>query len=172
MRNRLARLSARIARVHSGQILRSTTNGKLYHGTSGSAGDIGHYLLHSSAPSASSNTRVLDEVVSRTAIATAAARLASRKLAPHLLKSVGKDPANITAGGLGEAIANGDSHVERLVRRRCHILGAALSNLVDFLNPEMIVLGGGLADKIPAIVRAEVEAGVQRNAKRDPKRVL
>src|SRR5262249_19035732 len=70
-------------------------DGKLYHGTNGSAGDIGHYLLHTSAPSAGSNTRVLDEVASRTAIGKAASRLASRKLAPYLLiKSVGKDSAN------------------------------------------------------------------------------
>jgi glucokinase len=139
-------------------------------GKNGSAGDIGHYLLHTTVPSAQS--QFLDDVASRTAIAQAASELASNKRAPHLVESVGTDPQDITAGALAESIAHGDTHVEKLVRSRCYTLGVALSNLVDFLNPEMIVQGGGLSDKMPAIVRGEVEAGIHENSKQDPKRAL
>src|SRR5262249_15167533 len=106
----------------------------------------------------------LNDVASGTAIAGAAATLAARKLAPHLFKLSGTDVPNVTSGILAEAIAKGDQWIEKLVRSRCHILGIIRSNLVDFLNPEMIVLGGGLTKAIPAIVRAEVEAGIHAHS--------
>jgi hypothetical protein len=35
-----------------------------------------------------------------------------------------------------------------------------LSNIVDFVNPEMVVLGGGFIDAMPEIVREEVQEGI------------
>src|SRR5687768_685089 len=50
--------------------------GKLYRGANGSAGDIGHYVLHPFGSSGNSGTsEVLNEVASRTAIAAEAAKL-------------------------------------------------------------------------------------------------
>lgn len=147
-------------------------DGKLHRGRNGSAGDIGNYLLDVERGSDDGKPRVLDDVVSRTAIAAVAANLAARKRAPYVFKCAGKNPDNITAGVLAEAISHGDKNVEKLVRSRCYVLGVALSNLVDFLNPEIVVLGGGLVDKIPSIIRAEVEVGIRRNAKREPGQAL
>jgi glucokinase len=171
------RLGAAIGRKHVIGIFIGTGvggalifDGKLYRGKNGSAGDIGHYVFHKtgSAP----HSQFLDDVVSRSAIAEAASELVYKKHAPYLSESVGGNPEDITAGALAESIEHGDKLVEKLVRSRCHILGVALSNLVDFLNPEMIVLGGGLSDKLPHIVRSEVEAGIRENSKQDPKRAL
>ncbi|PYS27760.1 MAG: hypothetical protein DMG11_15255, partial [Acidobacteria bacterium] len=92
--------------------------------------------------------------------------------APHLLKSVGTDITNVSSGSLAKAIAQGDDEIDKLVRNRCHTLGIALSNLVDFLNPEMIVLGGGLTEAMPDLVRDEVEAGVRANSKPESKKSL
>ena len=72
---------------------------------------------------------------------------------------------------LAEAIAQGDEGIEKFIRGRCRILGTVLSNLVDFLNPEMIVLGGGLTEAMPAVVRNEVESAIRKNSKPDPARV-
>lgn len=47
------------------------------------------------------------------------------------------------------------------MRNRAQILGIILSNMVDFLNPEMIVLGGGLVDAMPDIITQEVAAGIK-----------
>ena len=173
------RLGAAIGRRHVIGIFIGTGVGgalifddKLYRGKNGSAGDIGHYVFHTTGHAPGSHSRFLDDVVSRTAIAEAVSELVYKKHAPYLAQFVGGNPEDITAGALEESIAHGDKFVEKLVRARCHILGVALSNLVDFLNPEMIVLGGGLSDKLPAIVRSEVEAGIRENSKQDPKRAL
>jgi predicted NBD/HSP70 family sugar kinase len=146
--------------------------GVIHHGPNGSAGDLGNYVMDVQTSAALKNTRVLNDVAIRPAIAAAAAALAGRHKAPYLLKTAGKDPDNISAAALAEAIAHRDTHVERLVRERCYLLGVALSNFVDFLNPEVIVLGGGLADKMPVLIRTEVEAGIRRNPKLEPIRAL
>ena len=140
-------------------------SGKLYRGADSAAGDIGHYFVFPAGPRIGFEAdSTLTDVASRTAIAGAAATLAARKLAPHLFMLSGTDVEQITSDALATAIAKGDQRIEQLVRGRCHILGIVLSNLVDFLNPEMIVLGGGLTEAMPALVRDEVEAGIRAHS--------
>jgi glucokinase len=140
-------------------------NGKLYRGATGQAGDIGHYLLQPIGPLAGSDRHgVLDDVVSRTAIAAEAAALALKRSAPNLLKAAGTDLKNIGSSVLAEAIEKGDKEVEELVRSRSQMLGIVLSNIIDFLNPEMLVLGGGLTEAMPEMVRSEVEAGIRAHS--------
>jgi glucokinase len=140
-------------------------DGKLYRGANGLAGDIGHYLLQPFGPlSGSERHGILDDVASRTAIAADAAAIALKHAAPHLLKIAGTDVKKISSNVLAESIEKGDEEIEGLVRSRCQMVGIILSNIVDFLNPEMLVLGGGLTDAMPDIVRKEVEAGIRAHA--------
>ena len=44
------------------------------------------------------------------------------------------------------------------------MVGAALSNLVDFINPDMIVLGGGLVEAMPALMRGEISRSIESHA--------
>jgi glucokinase len=106
----------------------------------------------------------LDTIASRAAIAGEAAALATKRNAPHLSDSVGTDVKKITSTALADAIQRGDEDVEELVRNRARILGIILSNMVDFLNPQMIVLGGGLVDAMPDIITQEVTAGIKSHA--------
>jgi glucokinase len=148
-------------------------DGKLYRGASGHAGDIGHYLLQPFGPLAGSDRHgVLDDVASRTAISAEAATLSLKQSAPNLMKMAGTDVKKISSNVLADAIAKGDSSIGELVRSRTHILGIVLSNLVDFLNPEMIVLGGGLTEAMPELVRSEVEAGIREHSTVHAQRVL
>lgn len=139
-------------------------DGRLYYGSTGEAGNLGNYLMHASgALTVSEREGVLDDIVSRTAIAGEAATLAAKQWAPHLMKRAGTDVLKIRSSVLAKAIEEGDHAVEELVKGRARILGLALSNLVDFLNPEMVVLGGGLVDAMPALIRREVRAGIEDN---------
>ena len=148
-------------------------DGKLYRGASGHAGDIGHYLLQPFGPlSGSDRHGVLDDVASRTAIAADAATIALKHAAPQLLKIAGTDVKKISSGILAESIEKGDEEIEKLVRSRSHMVGIVLSNIVDFLNPEMLVLGGGFTDAMPEIVRKEVEAGVRAHASEEAGKAL
>jgi glucokinase len=140
-------------------------DGRLYFGAAGHAGDIGHYLVQPFGPLAGSERHgVLDDVASRIAIAGEAAVLAAKQWAPHLLKAVGTDVLQIKSQALAKAIKEGDKSIEELVRSRAQIVGIVLSNLVDFLNPEMVLIGGGLTDALPELVRSEIEAGIAAHA--------
>jgi glucokinase len=62
---------------------------------------------------------------------------------------------------LKRAIARGDRRIEEMLRARMKVVGIALSSVVNFLNPQMLVLGGGLMDELPKLVLAEVGAGLR-----------
>ena len=139
--------------------------GRLHLGSTGLAGDIGNYLLHGADPASGAPRReVLDSVASRTAIAGDAAALAAKHHAPKLRAMSGTDVTDIKSSDLAEAIRKGDKAVEKLVRSRAAVVGAALSNLVDFLNPDHIVLGGGLVEALPNIMRREVQRSIEEHA--------
>ena len=138
---------------------------KLHLGAGGVAGNIGNYVLHAvdvarDAP----RKEVLDNVASRTAIAGDAAVLAARERAPKLKKAAGTDVSDIRSGDLADAIRAGDKSVEKLVRSRAGVIGTALSNLIDFINPDMVVLGGGLVEAMPVLLRGEIDKAVKAHA--------
>jgi glucokinase len=142
-------------------------DGKLHLGASGIAGNIGNYVLHAVDVAADAPRKeVLDNVASRTAIAGDAAVLAAKERAPKLKKAAGTDVKEIKSGDLAESIRKGDKSVETLVRSRIAVVGTALSNLVDFINPDMVVLGGGLVEAMPDLIRREVEKAVKAHAAR------
>ena len=139
-------------------------DGRIHRGATGLAGDIGNYVLHASAPAEDSRREVLDMVASRPAIAGGAAALASKRWAPNLREMTGTDVTDIKSNDLAESIRRGDKAVERLVRSRIAVVGAAISNFVDFINPDMVVLGGGMVEAMPALVRREVRKAIEGHA--------
>ena len=140
-------------------------DGRLHMGASGLAGDLGNYLLHSVDISADAPRKdVLDSVASRPAIAGEAAILAAKHRAPSLKKFAGTDVTAIKAGDIADAIRNGDKAIETLVRSRANVIGTALSNMVDFLNPDTIVLGGGLSEAMPVLLRSEIRKSIDAHA--------
>lgn len=138
---------------------------RLHLGVSGQAGDLGNYLLHAVDVSQElPRKEVLDNIASRTAIAGDAAALAAKHNAPSLEKLAGTDVRDIKANALAEAIRQGDKAVEKLVRSRASVVGAALSNIVDFINPDLIVLGGGLVEAMPQLMKREVRNAISAHA--------
>ena len=139
--------------------------GKLHLGASGMAGNIGNYVLHAVDVAADAPRKeVLDNIASRTAIAGDAAVLAARERAPKLKAAAGTDVKEIKSGDIAESIRKGDKPVEKLVRSRIAVVGTALSNLIDFINPDMVVLGGGLVEAMPDLIRREVVKAVKAHA--------
>jgi glucokinase len=140
-------------------------DGRLQLGATGIAGDIGNYLLHPVDTALDAPRKeVIDNIASRTAIAGDAAALASKRASSKLARIAGTDVKDITSGNIAKAIKRGDKALEKLVRSRAAVLGAALSNLVDFLNPDMVVLGGGLVEALPKLLRREIAKSVEAHA--------
>jgi glucokinase len=113
-------------------------------------------------PDAALSHGIVDRIASKDAIASEALVMAIKNWAPWLHKRVGTDLSKIGWGVLKEAIENGDDQIEQMLRARMKVVGIALANVVNFLNPEMLVLGGGLVDTMPKLVLSEVESGLRQ----------
>ena len=138
-------------------------NGKLYRGASGLGGQVGMILAQPlGGPEAALSHGILDRIASKSAIASEALVMAVKDWAPFLHQKVDTDLSKVTWGVLKRAIAHGDERIEDMLKARLKVVGIALSNIVNFLNPEMLVLGGGLTEEMPRLVVGEIEAGLRQ----------
>ena len=118
-------------------------DGRLYRGSAGLAGEIGHMILDPSGPICSCGSRgCLEAMASGVAFAARARQLAATGKSPMLAPKLADGP--LTAQDLFTAALAGDALCEAEVRHGGHLLGLALGSLVNALNPDMVTLSGGL----------------------------
>lgn len=111
-------------------------NGKLYSGTCGTAGEVGHIRLDADGPVAYGKAGSFEGFCSGAGIAS----MGKKMLALYNGEtSIPYD--NVTAKTIAEA-ANGGDRLANAIYRRCgEKLGLGLSIIIDILNPERIVIG-------------------------------
>ncbi|HVN67027.1 MAG TPA: ROK family protein, partial [Candidatus Sulfotelmatobacter sp.] len=140
-------------------------DGRMVSGAFGAAGEFGHIQATSVGPLCGCGKRgCLEAVASRLAIATEAAGLTARQMAPALFRKAGTDVKDIRSGTIAKAIRSGDRALEGLVREKGRIIGSTLGALVSALNPEKIVLGGGLAEALARYLIPEVDQAMRQTA--------
>ena len=121
-------------------------NGRLYSGASGSAGEIGHITIDVGGPKCDcGNTGCLEALVSGTAVAKEAIRRIKQGERSSLTKAVGGEIEDITAEEVLTAAWDGDSLASEIILKAATYLGVGLANIVNIFNPEMIIIGGGIA---------------------------
>ena len=122
-------------------------DGRLYIGPSGSAGEIGHMTIDIHGPKCQcGNTGCLEKLASGTAVTTEAIRRISQGEKSCLVDIVGDEIKNITAEEVEAAARSGDSLAREVIEQAATNLGIGLVNLVNIFNPEMIIIGGGVAN--------------------------
>jgi len=121
-------------------------NGELHQGISGSAGEIGHMTIDlNGRHCACGNVGCLETLVSGRAIAGEAKRRLDQGEKSTLADIMAGKTDEITAEKVGVAARDGDSLALDIITKTGACLGAGLVNLVNIFNPEMIVIGGGVA---------------------------
>src|SRR5439155_13156724 len=149
-------------------------SGKLHEGASGAAGDLAHVKVHPNGRICACGQRgCLDAYASAPSlaawarddlrIAAAAARASGKQpgIGRRLLDHAGGDPERITAAAMERAAHEGDELSSRLLDEAARLLGQAVANLIIALNPERLLLGGGLLSGSPRMRRTVIEAGEQ-----------
>ena len=107
-------------------------NGRLYTGTSGYGGELGHTIIDPGGRVCACGRRgCLESIVSGTGIVATA----REKMNP--------DEAQ-TAEMVFEAAIRGDARARRVFAETGKWLGIACANLINLLNPEVIVVAGGV----------------------------
>jgi len=131
--------------------------GRILRGKTGSCMEIGHVPVMPDGTLCGCGRRgCLETVASRLAISAELAQAVYRGEAPQLKKLAGTDIANIRSGIIREAMEAGDRVVERIVRHAARQIGRVLIGTVHQLAPDVIVLGGGLVEEMPALFVGEI----------------
>ena len=139
--------------------------GRIFRGRVTSCMEVGYMKVLGSGPRAGIGPRgTLEALASRLSIAAQAAQAAYRGQAPHLRELAGTDLSDIRSGILAKAIQAGDREVERIVSEAAGYVGDACGSLVNILAPDIIVLGGGLAEALPKLWKTTVLKHAEKTA--------
>jgi glucokinase len=136
-------------------------DGKLYHGASDGAGEIGHTTIDPTGRRCKcGNYGCLEAYASGPAIAERAREELEVDAESILLGMVNGDADRITSLTVFEASKRGDPVATQVVRDTAHFLGVGVSNLINIFNPDIVVIAGGVTqagDLLFDPLRAEIK---------------
>jgi glucokinase len=143
-------------------------NGEIFHGCSDVAGEIGHMTIEANGRRCKcGNYGCLEQYASGPAIATRAIEGIETGVETVLIEMVNRKLEDITAATVYEAAVHGDAFAQEILHETAKFLGAGVANMINILNPEMIVIAGGVTkagDRLFGPLRAEVRRRAFRSA--------
>lgn len=120
-------------------------DGRIWRGHKGGAGEIGHMVVEPQGRVCNCGRRgCLEALASGAAIRHQVSELRQQGKGIGIV-ALGNAKKDIGAEEVGEAARRGDAEALTLVSRVVEYLGRAIANLVNIFNPEIVVLGGGVA---------------------------
>ena len=135
-------------------------HGELIVGTNSSAGEFGHLTILPDGPLCGcGNHGCLQQLVSEEAIANAARRRLRAGAGGDLSRIAGLHPERLHAADVLRAAEKGDATATEVVRETASYIAVGIGNIVNLLNPEIIVLGGPVVREsslLVELVRSEV----------------
>jgi len=140
-------------------------NGKLYTGTNGNAGEIGHFRLEQDGPVGYGKAGSFEGFCSGNGIRQVAISKANQRLQSGLPVSYMKtnDVHDITTKDVALACREGAEDALEVMRISGHYLGIGLSLVIDILNPEKIVIGSVFA-RAGDFMRKEMQKMLEKEA--------
>ncbi|MBV9761209.1 MAG: ROK family protein [Acidobacteriaceae bacterium] len=142
------------------------TDGRLYHGATDSAGEIGHVRLTPNGPVGYNKAGSAEGWASGGGIAQVAQRMtavAQKRGAESELIELSKVGTPLTAKLVAEAAKRGDKVAQRVLKTSANRLGQALAICVDLFNPDRIVIGG-IAMRLGDLLLTPARSVVRREA--------
>lgn len=119
-------------------------DGKLLHGHKGGAGELGHMVIEPGGRRCGCGRQgCLEALASGTALEEEAREMIAQGKGQNI-RALSGDGQPVTARELGRAARQGNKEAAALISRAADCLGIAIANLVNILNPERVVIGGGM----------------------------
>lgn len=117
-------------------------DGRLYRGTNDLAGELGHQTILQNGPICGCGKRgCLEALASGPAIARLARESMMYGRHKRVLTLAGGSPSDITAQHVIQAAQEGDTFGRQILEEAGFYLGIGIANLIQILNPEVIILG-------------------------------
>ncbi|HDP69795.1 MAG TPA: ROK family glucokinase [Actinobacteria bacterium] len=122
-------------------------NDEVYRGSIGCASEIGHMVIDINGPKCScGNYGCFEAMAAGPAIARKAREAVFGSPDTLILKIAGGEMDNVNGEVLMSAAAEGDELAIGVLQEVGEIVGVAFANLVNIFNPELIIVGGGVAE--------------------------
>ena len=116
-------------------------NGRIYRGSSGVAGEMGHVAIDARGPACNCGNRGCLQMY-----------IGSRALVDRVLQLRPEYPSSVIGRGseptidqLEDAAIAGDPLAVHVVREAAEYLGIAIAGMVNLMNPAAVIIGGGIA---------------------------
>lgn len=126
------------------------SSGQLYPGARGAAGEIGHTVVQVDGPRCGCGNRgCIEALASRTAMerdVRAAIRAGEESIVLGLMKERSKE--RMTSSVIQRALKKNDPLMRKVMKRAEYYLGILVANVVNTLDPECVVIGGGIAERL------------------------
>ena len=129
-------------------------NGEIWRGALGTAGEIGHTIVMAGGPRCSCGNRGCLEAF---ASATALVKEYRRKKAGGRPRAGRKPAGKITARHVADLARRGDRAANGAVMYAARGLGMGIANVFNLLNPEVILIGGGVSRAGSVLIRPAVK---------------
>lgn len=125
-------------------------NGELYTGGRGSAGEIGHTIVQIDGPQCKcGNKGCVEALSSRTSMermVNEEIKKGRQSIVPKIMEE-GNKP-RMTSSVIAKALAANDEVMVDVFSRAQFALGILTANIVNTMDPEVVVIGGGIAERM------------------------
>lgn len=138
-------------------------DGNLIHGVAGAGGEIGHMVVEPDTgfECTCGTIGCLETVASATGVVRVARRLAEGYEGDSSIKAAIDNGDNVSSKDIFEAAQNDDNFANSVVDKVCFYLGLATANIANLLNPDSVVIGGGVS-AAGEFLRSRVEANFKK----------
>lgn len=124
-------------------------DGKLYSGFNRTAGEIGHMVIEVGGPKCGcGNKGCFEALAGRGSLFRKIQTLVKAGEKTVLTEMLGNNLDDMRSGDLRKALRKGDKLVAKVIEEAAEYTGIAVANLINILNPEYVVLGGGVIEQL------------------------
>ncbi|MBE2222275.1 MAG: ROK family transcriptional regulator [Anaerolineae bacterium] len=121
-------------------------HGEIYRGQDGAAGDVGHICIDYNGPVCHcGNVGCLEAMAAGPAIAARGLEAVQSGSSDMLAEALAANEGIMTAKIVGDAAKAGDLAANEIVKSSGRMVGGMLAGLVNFFNPQMILIGGSVS---------------------------
>jgi predicted NBD/HSP70 family sugar kinase len=138
-------------------------NRRLYRGVSMSEGELGHVTILPDGPLCACGNRGCLQTLAAGPAILARVRERLRATGRTMVGVQDRDVESLSLEAIGRAAADGDQLVDDVLLETANYLGIAAGNLVNTLNPRMLVFGGSVIRALPTLV-PHIESVIRRRA--------
>ena len=139
-------------------------DGKLFHGSNFAGAEFGHMTIcYNGRQCNCGGIGCLEMYASAPAMVKDAKWLLCRNRKSILHKLIQEDATKLTTEVIFKAERKGDILASNIINQACAYLGAGIASAVNLLNPQVVVIGGGVSEGGPSFIR-RIEKEVKERA--------